>query len=74
MKKFYVEIFQVTETLQNGKERRVKKEVLSPVFNNGKHIPEKDRINAAVKLLEENHYYNIEHLETKARDVLMLEF
>ena len=71
--KYYVEVFQVTETCANGKERRIKKEVLCPIFRNGKHVIILDRVTKAIKLLEEHHYYNIEHVETKTKDVLMID-
>lgn len=66
-------IFLVTETLQNGKERRIKKSVLSPRFRNGKHVTERERVSAGMKILEDEYYYNIEYLETKNKTILYME-
>lgn len=71
--KYYETIFRVTETLQNGKERRIKKSVLSPIFINGRHHIELDRINKAEKALKEEHYYDIEYVETKTKEVIFTE-
>ena len=68
-------IFRVTETLQNGKERTIKKSVLSPIFRtveNGKqlHITEAERAAKGSAILKEMHYYNIEYLETKCKTLI----
>ena len=68
--KYYEMIFEVTETCNNGNERRIKKSVFSPIFRNGKHIIELDRVNKAVKVLESRHYYNIEYVDTKTATLL----
>lgn len=69
--KCYEEIFKVTETLQNGKERRVTKSVLCPIFKAGRHVIELDRIDKAIKELSALHYYNIEHIETKVKTLIV---
>lgn len=69
--KCYENIFNVSETLQNGKERRVKKSVLSPIFKNGKHVIQLDRVDRCVKELEALHYYNIEFIETKTKTFIV---
>jgi len=68
--KFYEMIFEVTETCQNGNERRIKKSVYSPIFRNGRHIIELDRVNNAIHVLEERHYYNIKYKGTKTTELL----
>ena len=70
---YYEMIFDCTETLQNGKERTIKKSVLSPIFKDGKHIPELDRIKMAVDVLMKNHYYDIAYLETKKKTLLFVD-
>ena len=74
MKKNYYELtFKVTETLQNGKERRVNKTVLSPIFRDGKFIIESERIEKGIMVLKEEHYYNIEYLGIKKKTILWTE-
>lgn len=46
--------FKVTETLQNGKEKRTTKKVYT------KAVITMDKINEAIEVLESNHFYNIE--------------
>lgn len=65
-------VFQVTETLQSGKERTLKKSVYSERFLNGKFFTEEERIAEAIELLKDQHYYNIKHVQTKATSLLML--
>lgn len=65
--KCYENIFNVTETLQNGKERRVKKSVLSPIFKDGRHVIQLDRVDRCIKELEALHYYDIKFIETKTK-------
>lgn len=69
--KCYEEIFKVTETLQNGKERTCKKSVLCPIFKAGRHVIEFDRIDKAIKELSACNYYNIEHVETKYKTLIV---
>lgn len=69
--KCYEDIYLVTETLQNGKERRFKKSVLSPRFKDGKHIIELDRGAKGKKALEELNYYNIEYVDTKIKTIVV---
>ena len=69
----YETIFCVTETCNNGKERRIKKSVYSPRFRNGKHLTEQERISEGTFILKAEHYYNIEYLETKSKTILYIE-
>lgn len=74
--KFYVDIFEVTETCQNGNERTFRKSVYSEIFtyengrtiNNGINI----RVPKAKAVLEQNHYYNIKYIESKTTDLLIV--
>lgn len=66
-------IFMVTETLQNGNERRTKKSVISPRFRNGKFLTEQERIAEGIEVLKAEHYYNIEYVTAKATSVLYIE-
>ena len=68
--KCYEEIFKVTETLQNGKERTIKKSVLCPMFKNGKHFIYLNRVDEAAAQLRALHYYNIEYIETKYKEII----
>lgn len=69
--KCYEEIFKVTETLQNGKERTIKKSVLCPIFKAGRHVIECDRIGRATVELADLGYYDIEHIETKYKKLIV---
>ena len=70
--KLYDVVFDVTETLQNGKERRVKKSVLMPVFDprTKKHLDLDTRIMRGYSALVDANYYNIEYSETKTKVVI----
>ena len=67
-------IFKVTETCQNGKERRIKKSVYTPVWRmeGERHIfiPLEDRIKMCVAILEHEHYYDIESHDIKRKTLL----
>lgn len=69
--KVYETIFSVTETCQNGKERRIKKSVFTPCFKNGRHVIQLERIAKAEEILKAQHYYNIEYLDTKFTELLI---
>ena len=71
--KYYEMIFDCCETLQNGKERRVKKSVLSPIFREGRHIAEDDRVIKAVGVLRESHFYDIKYVGTKTKTIMFTE-
>lgn len=68
----YEVIFEATETLQNGKERRVKKSVLMPRFDEvtGRHIPISDQIARGKVALKDARYYNIVYINTKATTLI----
>jgi hypothetical protein len=70
-------IFKVTETCQNGKERRIKKSVYSPKFkmDGERHmfIPLEERMRKCIKVLEEMHYYNIEYVDIKSTTLLFMD-
>lgn len=70
--KYIVLTFQVTETLKNGKERTIKKEIYSKPFENGKHIILEDRIKKSIELLKENNFYNIKYLNVKETYLYMI--
>ncbi len=72
-KSFYEMTFDCAETCLNGKERRIKKTVLSPIFRNNKHVVEIDRIQRAVEALMDEHYYDIAYLGTKRKTVIFSE-
>lgn len=72
MKKLmYKVIFNVTETLQNGKERRVQKVVYMPRFDEEtkKHISLEQQIELGTAALKAEHYYNIEYGSTVATEL-----
>ena len=73
MKQIMYEVtFEVTETLQNGKERRTKKSVLMPRvdFKTNKHLDTDTRIMRGYKALADAHYYNIEYVDTKNKTII----
>lgn len=71
----YKNIFMVTETLQNGKERRLKKSVLTTIWRekDGKtvHFGQEDRIAHCVEILKAHGYYDIEFVKTIGTTILM---
>lgn len=67
----YEVIFEVTETLQNGKERRVKKSVFMPRFKHGKHVTPEEQIERGKAALKDAHYYNIVYINTKATALII---
>lgn len=71
--KVYEDIYMVTETTQNGNERRFKKSVLSPIFKDGKHVIKLDRGEKGKQALEKEHYYNIEYIDTKVKTLIVTE-
>lgn len=71
-KQVFAMTFEVTTTLQSGKERTVKKKVYSDRFKNGRFFVEDERIRQATELLRAQHYYNIKYLETNATSLLMI--
>jgi hypothetical protein len=67
----YKVIFNVTETLQNGNERRVQKVVYMPRFDEyGKHMDEPRRIERGTAALAAEHYYNIEYGSTVTTEII----
>lgn len=73
MKKLmYKVIFNVTETCQNGNERRVQKVVYMPRFDEStrKHITREQQIERGTATLLSEHYYNIEYGSTVATELL----
>ena len=69
----YEVIFEVTETCQNGNERRLKKSVYSPRFKDHKHVTEAERISKGTEVLKARHYYDIKYIKTKAVTLLFTE-
>lgn len=73
MKKLmYKVIFNVTETLQNGKERRTQKAVYMPRFDEktNKHISPEQQIERGTAALKAERYYNIEYGSTVATEII----
>lgn len=73
MKKLmYKVIFNVTETCQNGNERRVQKVVYMPRFDEttGRHISPEQQITRGTEALKAEHYYNIEYGSTVATEII----
>lgn len=68
----YEVIFEATETLQNGNERRVKKGVLIPRFDEktGRHISPEQQIARGEEALKEAHFYKIIYVETKNKTLI----
>lgn len=75
MKKMvYKVIFNVTETCQNGNERRIQKVVYMPRFDErGKHIDRARQIERGAAVLTSEHYYNIVYGSTVATELLFAE-
>jgi hypothetical protein len=71
--KYYETIFAVTETCQNGNERRIKKSVFSPIFKNGRNVIQLDRIDKGIEVLKSMGYYNIEYIDTKKKELLFID-
>ena len=70
-KELYEVIFEATETLQNGNERRVKKSVFMPRFDaKGLHIPIEAQIARGETALREAQYYRITYVETKNKTLI----
>lgn len=74
-KQVYKVNFYATETLQNGKERRVLKSVYTPRFDatTRKHITEEQRIERGTQALAAEHYYNIQYGSTIATELIFVE-
>ena len=70
-KPMYKVIFNVTETCNNGNERRLQKVVYMPRFDEqtGKHISTEQQIERGKKALVDEHYYNIEYGSTVATEL-----
>ena len=68
----YKVIFNVTETCQNGNERRVQKVVYMPRFDETtrKHITPAQQIERGKAALAAEHYYNIEYGSTVATELI----
>ena len=71
-KALYKVYFKATETLGNGNERRILKEVYMPRFDGitKKHITEEQRIERGTRALQAEHYYNIQYGSTIATQVI----
>lgn len=72
-RRFFEDVFMVTETLQNGNERTIRKSVFSPVFVDGKCNDFNKRIEKARKALKDAHYYNIVYGRSNTKTVLFTE-
>ncbi len=71
-KRMYKVIFNVTETLQNGKERRVQKVVYMPRFDEEtkRHISPEEQIARGTAALKAERYYNIEYGSTVVTELI----
>lgn len=71
-KAMYKVIFTVTETCQNGNERRVQKVVYMPRFDETtrKHITPEQQIERGTAALAAEHYYNIKYGSTVATELI----
>lgn len=69
----YEVVFKVTETCNNGKERRITKSVYAPRFKNGRHTVVADNVSMSVRLLQKMHYYNIEFVAVRNKTLLFSE-
>lgn len=72
---YYEEVFEVTETCNNGKERRIRKSVMCQPFEvrddgTRHHRLESTRIEKATRALKQEHYYNIVYIETRIKHIL----
>ena len=69
--KYYAMQFSVTETLNNGTERKKKVTVNCLPFRHSEdhlslvHRTQEERINSCIDALKAEHYYNIEYIGTK---------
>lgn len=74
-KRFYELTFRVTETCNNGNERKSRKAVITAPFHcEGSqfvHTSPEYSIPLAIKTLEEQHYYNIEYIGTKEKYIFV---
>ncbi|MBR5273588.1 MAG: hypothetical protein IKU25_09420 [Clostridia bacterium] len=77
--KYYTEmIFEVTETCQNGNERKVKKSVFSPVYypDGGgflRYNYDSEIVSKAIEVLKRNNFHNIRHIKTKHTQLLFID-
>lgn len=70
-KAMYKVIFTVTETRNNGNEKRVQKAVYMPRFDEqGKHITEARRIERGASALASEGYYNIVYGSTVSTELI----
>ena len=73
MKKILYKVyFKVTETLYDGKERRILNEVYMPRFDEvtKKHITEEQRIERGTIALKAEHYHDIQYASTIATEII----
>ena len=71
-KALYKVIFTVTETCQNGNERRVQKVVYMPRFDEStrRHISPEQQIERGTAALAAEGYYNIKYGSTVATEII----
>ena len=70
-KTLYEVIFAVTETTQNGNERRIQKAVFMPFLDKyGKPLTVEYRIERGTEALRAEHFYNIEYVKTVRRTLI----
>ena len=69
--KFYEMIFAVTETCQNGNERRIKKTVYAPAEKDGNDKIDFRRVDKGIEILKAKHFYNIECIDERMVDLMI---
>jgi hypothetical protein len=71
-KPMYKVIFNVTETCQNGNERRIQKVVYMPRFDEitRKHLTPEQQIERGTEALKALYYYNIQYDSTVATELI----
>lgn len=62
--------FMVTETCNNGKERRIKKTVYAPAERNGSILIDLKSVDKAIAILKSKHFYNIECIDKRMVDLM----
>ena len=69
---FYEVKFKATRTCQNGNEKTEIKTVFVPRFDDhNKHVTPEIQIATARMILTENHFYNLEYIETKNSNIMI---
>lgn len=74
MKKYYEVVFCVTETCNNGNEKKYMKSVYVPRFDeSGRHISPNMQVTSAWQELKRRGYYNIYHVKTICSEIIVVD-